>query len=117
MTASVSVFASVAAVFAMKWGYAWRAIYADAKKAAERRFSWLTIYSRSNSVAGCGNSGSVQDSHPPATMAEITNSTVEMPRQDLELSNGGTKPAETTKCSHVSSDYDNHYVPISELLK
>ena len=122
VTASVSVFASVAAVFAMKWGYAWSAIYADAKKAAERRFSWLTIYSRSkasrsNSVAsGCGNSGSVQESnsHPPATtMAEIANSTVEMPEQDLELSNGGTNLTEVTKCSHVSSDY----VPISELLK
>ena len=117
VTASVSVFASVDAVFAMKWGYAWSAIYADAKKAAERRFSWLTIYSRSNSVAGRGNSGSVQDSnsHPPATTtAEIANSTVEMPEQDLELSNGGLNTiAETTECSHVSSDY----VPISELLK
>ena len=107
--------ASVAAVLVMKWGYAWSAIYQDAKRVAERRFSWLTLYSRSNSVAGSGNSGSVRIGHrsnsPAAAMAETVSSRVERPGTNHDLSMGEMNVAGSPNV--ISSNY----VPIAELLK
>ena len=109
VTTLISVLASVAGFLAMKWGYAWRTIYNDAKRAAERRFSWLTIYSRSRSqsLAAFDNSESVL-----RDPSETATSRIHI--QDHEICSGRMNSSENPQCSQVNI---SDYVPISELMK